>query len=101
MRNGYATSNLIARDNPAPIPKYEEKPMRPDDLLKEIDNLCLSDKLMLVADVWDSIARANHVPPIPEWQKAELDRRYSDYRNGQSRLHDCKDVHERLRNRYT
>nr|VFJ61680.1 MAG: putative addiction module component, TIGR02574 family [Candidatus Kentron sp. DK] len=75
--------------------------MRPHELIKEIDHLSLSDKLMLVADIWDSIARTNDAPPMPEWQKAELDRRYGDYRDKKLGLHGCKEMHDELRARYT
>nr|VFJ42492.1 MAG: putative addiction module component, TIGR02574 family [Candidatus Kentron sp. DK] len=89
--------------SPAPMAEifYEEKPMKPHEIIKEIEHLCLSDKLLLVADVWDSIARTNDVPPMPEWQKTELDRRYSDYKNKKSGLYDYKEVHGELRARTT
>jgi len=74
--------------------------MRPNELTKEIDNLCLSEKLVLVEDIWGSIARTNHALPIPEWQKVELDKRYSNYKNGESELHGWRDVHAGLRNGY-
>jgi putative addiction module component (TIGR02574 family) len=40
--------------------------MRTNELLEEIDKLGLSEKLMLVEDIWDSIARSNSVLPMPE-----------------------------------
>ena len=48
--------------------------MRPNEIIKEIDNLGLSEKLILVEDIWDSIARNNAELPMPEWQKSELDK---------------------------
>jgi hypothetical protein len=33
--------------------------MRPNEIIKEIDNFSLSEKLILVEDIWDSIARNN------------------------------------------
>jgi len=74
--------------------------MRPNEIIKEIDNLSLSEKLMLVEDIWDSIARNNAELPLPEWQKSELDRRYSDYKNGKLKLHNWDVIHEALRNKY-
>lgn len=74
--------------------------MKAHELIKEIDNLCLSEKLILVEDIWDSIARNNNQLPMPEWQKVELDKRYSDYKNGKLKLHDWEGVHEGLRNKY-
>ncbi|GJQ60151.1 MAG: addiction module protein [Candidatus Scalindua sp. AMX11] len=70
------------------------------EIIKEIDNLGLSEKLLLVEDIWDSIARSNSELPMPEWRKAELDKSYSEYKNGKLKLHDWEDVHNELRNKY-
>ncbi len=72
--------------------------MRPNELMTVIESLSLSKKLMLVEDIWDSIARDNNALPMPAWQKAELDKRYGDYRSGKLKLHDWKGVHTELRN---
>lgn len=74
--------------------------MQTNDIIKEIDNLGLSEKLILVEDIWDSIARFNTELPMPEWQKSELDKRYKDYQNGELKLHDWEDMHKNLRNKY-
>ena len=74
--------------------------MRPNEIVKEIDKLGLSDKLILVEDIWDSIARNNAELPMPEWQKAELDRRYCDYKNGKLKLHNWQGIHKELKNKY-
>ncbi|MBS4022873.1 MAG: addiction module protein [Dethiobacter sp.] len=71
--------------------------MRPHEIIKAIDKLNLSEKLILVEDIWDSIARSNSVLPITEWQKEELEKRYSEYKSGKLELHDWKEVHARLR----
>ena len=75
--------------------------MRPNEIIKEIDNLELSEKLILVEDIWDSIARNNAELPMPEWQKSELDKRYRDYKNGKLKLHNWEEIHEELTNRST
>ncbi len=74
--------------------------MKSNAIIKEIDKLSLSEKLILVEDIWDSIARNNAVLPMPEWQKIELDKRYSDYKTGKLRLHDWEGVHEELRKKH-
>lgn len=74
--------------------------MRPNEIIKEIDNLGLSEKLILVEDIWDSIARNNTELPMPEWQKFELDKRYSNYKSGKLKLHDWEGIHKELRNKY-
>jgi putative addiction module component (TIGR02574 family) len=56
--------------------------------------------LLLVSNIWDDIARQNAVLPLPEWQKAELDKRYNAYQQGALKTHDCYAVHEELRNTY-
>jgi len=74
--------------------------MRPEKIKDEISKLELSEKLLLVEDVWDSIAASNSELPMPEWQKKELDRRYQQYKEGKLDLHDWKMVHEELREKY-
>ena len=43
--------------------------MKPKEIKAEIDRLDLSEKLLLVEDIWDSIAANNSELPITEWQK--------------------------------
>jgi putative addiction module component (TIGR02574 family) len=74
--------------------------MSPSQLINEIDKLDLSEKLMLVEDIWDSIARSNSELPLPEWQKVELDKRYKEYKSGKLALHEWKEVHEGLRKKH-
>lgn len=74
--------------------------MNPDQIIKEIDKMDLSQKLLLVEDIWDSIARSNSELPLPEWQKQELNRRYKEYKSGQLTLHEYKEVHENLREKH-
>lgn len=42
------------------------------ELIKEIENLGLAEKLMLVQDIWDSIAQNKDALSMAEWQKVEL-----------------------------
>jgi len=74
--------------------------MRPDQIKDEISGLELSEKLLLVEDIWDSIAVSNSEIPMLDWQKQELDRRYNEYREGRLELHDWKSVHEEFRDKY-
>jgi len=73
--------------------------MRPNEIIKEVDKLELSEKLILVADIWDSIARSQSMLPLPEWQKNELDKRYEEYKSGKLGLNDWKEVHSVVRER--
>ncbi|MBL7003666.1 MAG: addiction module protein [Gammaproteobacteria bacterium] len=68
--------------------------MRPDQIKEEVARLDLSEKLLLVEDIWDSIAVDNVDIPMPLWQKKELDKRYDAYKNGDLKLHDWDDVYK-------
>ena len=74
--------------------------MRPNQLIKEIDKLDLSEKLILVEDIWDSIAYSNSELPLREWQKVELDKRYQEYKSGKLTLYEWEKVHEELREKH-
>jgi len=49
--------------------------MTPKALLDEILRLPVDERLQLVEQVWDSIAATPEAVPVPDWHKAELDRR--------------------------
>lgn len=74
--------------------------MRQEKIMQEVNELDLSEKLMLVEDIWDSIASNNAELPMPAWQKQELDRRYNEYKEGKLALHNWQDVHKVLRDKY-
>lgn len=74
--------------------------MKAERIRVEIDKLGLSEKLLLVEDVWDSIAASNAELPMPEWQKIELDKRYQEFKEGKLELHDWAAVHGKLRENY-
>ena len=75
--------------------------MKPNELLQEIEKLDLSEKLMLVEEIWDSIALNHSEVPLPKWQKDELDKRYNEYKSGELPLHEWNVVHEELRKKYS
>ena len=43
--------------------------MRPEQIKDQVSRLGLSEKLMLVEDIWDSIAVSNSEIPMLMWQK--------------------------------
>jgi putative addiction module component (TIGR02574 family) len=49
--------------------------MLTEEIKNEIGKLGLSDRLLLIEDVWDEIAKSNTSIPLPQWQKKELDTR--------------------------
>ena len=75
--------------------------MTSEQIKGEISRLGLSEKLLLVEDIWDSIAASNSEIPMPMWQKQELDKRYEEYKEGKLELHDWEDIHKGLRDKYT
>ncbi len=75
--------------------------MKSEQLKDEINRLGLSEKLLLVEDIWDSIAVSNSEIPMPTWQKRELDKRYEEYKEGKLDLRDWEGVHKGLRVKYT
>jgi len=74
--------------------------MRTEQIKDKINCLNLSEKLLLVEDIWDSIAADNSEIPMPMWQKQELDRRYKEYKAEKLDLHDWETVHTGLRQKY-
>ena len=74
--------------------------MRPNEIIHEIQKLNLAEKLLLIEDVWDGIARSNSELPMQEWQKQELEKRYKEYNKGKLNLYDWQSVHEEIRNKY-
>lgn len=47
---------------------------------QNLEELPLAERIQLVEDLWDSIARSQEQElPVPEWQKAELRRRRQEY----------------------
>jgi putative addiction module component (TIGR02574 family) len=49
--------------------------MTPKTLRDEILRLPAADRLKLIEDIWDSLAVTPEEVPVPDWHKAELDRR--------------------------
>ena len=47
--------------------------------LHVLETLSVPERVQLVEDLWDSIARSNAEIPIPQWQKKELTRRKQNY----------------------
>jgi len=71
--------------------------MTPKALLDEILRLPVEERLRLVEDIWDSIAATPAAVPVPEWHKAELDRRLNEPEPGPSLT--WEEVRDKLRGR--
>ena len=48
--------------------------------LKTLDALPIPEKILMVEDLWDSIARSNAELPVYDWQIKELARRKQNFR---------------------
>jgi hypothetical protein len=46
-----------------------------------------------------SLEEKHYELPLPEWQKEELQKRYSDFKNDKTPLHDWKSVHDLIYHR--
>ena len=50
-----------------------------DKVLEELEKLSVAERLQIVEDLWDGIARSNADTPVSQWQKDELERRKQNY----------------------
>ena len=50
-----------------------------NSVLEELEKLSVAERLQIVEDLWDGIARNNADIPLPQWQKDELERRKQNY----------------------
>ena len=74
--------------------------MRTEELKSEIRKLDISEKLTLVEEIWDDIARSSEKLPLPEWHKIELSKRLEAYDQGETETKDYHQVHDALRTKY-
>lgn len=71
-----------------------------DQIRAEFKKLPVSEKLLLVEEMWDDIAADETQLPTPTWQREELDKRYKTYEEGNDALRDWQSVHESIRDKY-
>ncbi len=69
--------------------------MRVDDI-PEITRLTIPEKILLLEDLWDSIAAEESSVPVPQSHREELDRRLAEYERDPGRLLTLDDLRERL-----
>lgn len=82
------------------IDNEKEKLMQTEKIKIEINQLELSEKILLVEDIWDSIAISHAEIPMSDWQKQTLDERYKAYKTGQLELHEGQSVYDGLREKH-
>jgi putative addiction module component (TIGR02574 family) len=71
--------------------------MNTREIFKEIYQLKLEEKIILVGEVWNLIAKENDSIPMPEWQKGELGKRYKEYKSGKMDTFDMASVHSQIK----
>ena len=67
--------------------------------LSDILSLPIGERIRLVEDIWDSIARESEALPLTAEQGAELDRRMVEYEADPEEGEPWEVVYERIRNR--
>ena len=65
--------------------------------LAEIAQLSVAERIQLAEDIWDTVAAAPDELPLPENQRAELDRRLQAYRNNPEPGASWQEVQQRVR----
>ena len=65
----------------------------------DILDLSVSERIQLVEDIWDSIAKVPESLQLTQEQKMELDKRLDDYHNDPGKGSPWDSVRERLRSR--
>jgi putative addiction module component (TIGR02574 family) len=64
-----------------------------------IDRLSVAERILLVEEIWDSIAATPESVPLMAWQKHELDRRLADLEANPNAGSSWEEVQARLRER--
>lgn len=72
--------------------------MLPSDIA-EIARLSTPEKILLVEDLWDSIASDQPSVPVPEGHKAELDERLKRYESDRGTLLSLEELQGRIEQR--
>ncbi len=69
--------------------------MRVDDF-PEITHLTIPERILLLEDLWDSIAAEQASVPVPQSHREELDRRLAEYEKNPGRLLTLDDLRGRI-----
>jgi putative addiction module component (TIGR02574 family) len=67
------------------------------ELVAEILALPITERVHLVAAIWDSISAAPEALPLTQWQKEELDRCLAEYESDPDSGSTLEEVFARLR----
>ena len=64
-----------------------------------IDRLSVAERILLVEEIWDTIAEEPQQPPLTEAQKQDLERRLAAYKANPKAGSSWEEVKARLRER--
>lgn len=64
-----------------------------------IDKLSVAERILLVEEIWDSIAESNETKQLEDWQKEELARRNAEYQASPNELYTWEEVKAHSRER--
>ncbi|MBU2510410.1 addiction module protein [bacterium] len=67
--------------------------------IPEIKSLSLSEKILLVEDLWDSIALESDQVPVPQSHIDELEERLSKHQNNPDEVLTLEELQERIEKR--
>jgi putative addiction module component (TIGR02574 family) len=67
--------------------------------IPEITKLSIPEKILLVEDLWDSIAADESMVPVPRSHMEELDRRLKRYESGPGSLLSLEELRARIERR--
>jgi len=67
--------------------------------ISEISQLSIPEKILLLEDLWDSIASHDSDVPLPEGHQAELDRRFKLHIGSPGDLLSLKELQQRVDSR--
>jgi len=76
----------------------KEKTMRVSNI-PEIGNMSTEEKILLVEDLWDSIAHDESNVPFPESHRIELNRRLKRYESSPGNLLTLEELQAKIENR--
>lgn len=60
-------------------------------------DLSFSEKLQLVEELWDDLARTPEALPVPDWQKEELAKRKASHQSHPEAAVSWEEARERIR----
>ena len=69
--------------------------MRPSDI-PGFQRLSSPEKILLVEEIWDTVAADDSTVPVPDSHLRELGRRVTHYRSGPGRLLTLEELQQRL-----